>query len=100
MCNDEGRRDLRGRPETTGTPLDQWAILSGIVAWRTSTAAAATLMVDAPEAPGFAKAFSPTTVDPGGVSTLTFTIDNAANAIELTGSLAFDRCLTGRSGRG
>ena len=54
-----------------------------------SVAAQATLTVNAADAPGFTKAFSPATVDPGGVSTLTFTIDNAANAIEV-GSLAFD----------
>ncbi len=51
--------------------------------------AAATLTVDTAVAPGFAKVFSPATVDPGGVSTLSFTIDNAANAIAV-GSLAFD----------
>ena len=51
--------------------------------------AEATLTVDPPSAPGFAKAFSPTTVDPGGLSTLTFTIDNTANLVEI-GSLAFD----------
>ena len=55
----------------------------------TSTAASATLMVNAAAAPGFAKAFSPATVAPGGVSRLTFTIDNAANLIDV-GSLAFD----------
>ncbi len=54
----------------------------------TSTPAEATLTVEAAVAPGFAKAFSPATVDPGGVSTLTFTIDNEANAIAV-GSLAF-----------
>ena len=54
-----------------------------------SAPAEATLTVDASEAPGFAKAFSPPTVDPGGVSTLSFTIDNAANTIAV-GSLAFD----------
>ena len=55
----------------------------------TATAAEATLTVNAADAPGFAKEFDPATVDPGGVSTLTFTIDNTANAIEV-GSLAFD----------
>ena len=55
----------------------------------TSTAAEATLTVNAAGAPGFAKAFSPATIDPGGISMLTFTIDNTANAIEV-GSLAFD----------
>ncbi len=55
----------------------------------TSTPATATLTVTAADAPGFAKAFSPATIDPGGVSTLTFTIDNAANLIEV-GSLAFN----------
>ena len=54
----------------------------------TATAAEATLTVTAADAPGFAKTFSPPTVDPGGVSRLTFTIDNAANAIAV-GSLAF-----------
>ncbi len=53
-----------------------------------SAPAAATLTVDAADAPDFAKAFSPDTVDPGGISTLTFTIDNAINAIDV-GSLAF-----------
>ena len=54
----------------------------------TATAAEATLTVDPAAAPGFAKSFSPATVDPGGISTLTFRIDNAANAIDV-GSLAF-----------
>ena len=53
-----------------------------------ATAASATLDITPADAPGFAKAFLPATVDPGGVSTLTFTIDNAANLIEV-GSLAF-----------
>ena len=55
----------------------------------TATAASATLDITPADAPGFAKAFSPATIDPGGVSTLTFTIDNAANLIEV-GSLAFN----------
>ena len=54
----------------------------------TSTVAEATLTVDAVDALGFAKAFSPDTIDPGEVSTLTFTIDNAANLIDV-GGLAF-----------
>ena len=53
-----------------------------------ATAAEATLTVDPAEAPGFAKAFSPARVAPGGISRLTYTIDNSANAIEVTG-LAF-----------
>ena len=53
-----------------------------------STAAEATLTVDPAEAPGFAKAFSPARVAPGGISRMTFAIDNAANAIAV-GSLAF-----------
>ena len=48
-----------------------------------------TLDITPADAPGFAKAFSPATIDPGGVSTLTFTINNAANLIEV-GSLAFN----------
>jgi len=39
------------------------------------------LTVTPAAAPGFARAFSPDTVDPTGISTLTFTIDNTANAI-------------------
>ncbi len=54
----------------------------------TSTAISAGLRVEAVEAPGFAKAFSPARVAPGGISRLTFTIDNAANAIAVR-SLAF-----------
>ena len=54
----------------------------------TSTVAEATLTVDAPPPPGFAKTFLPATVDPGGISTLTYRIDNAANVFEV-GSLAF-----------
>jgi len=53
-----------------------------------STPAEATLTVDPAAPPGFTRAFSPDTVDPGEVSTLTFTIDNGANLIDV-GSLAF-----------
>ena len=53
-----------------------------------STPVQATLTVDAADAPGFSKAFSPDTIAPGGISRLTFTIDNGANAIEAAG-LAF-----------
>jgi len=55
----------------------------------TATAAGAMLTVDPAPPPVFSKAFSPAAVDPGGVSTLTFTIDNTANLIDV-GSLAFD----------
>ena len=55
----------------------------------TATAAEAVLTVTAADAPGFAKVFSPATIDPGGVSTLTFTVNNAANAVNV-GSLAFN----------
>ena len=60
----------------------------------TATAAEATLNVTPAEVLGFAKEFSPATVDPGGVSTLTFTIVNPNDFTEI-GSLAFDRCLPG-----
>ena len=53
-----------------------------------STPAQATLMVDAADALVFTKAFSPDTIAPGGISRLTFTIDNGANLIDV-GSLAF-----------
>ncbi len=49
-------------------------------------AATATLTVDLVlVAPGFSKAFAPTTIDVGGISTLTFTIDNGANGAPATG---------------
>ncbi|MCG6904909.1 MAG: DUF11 domain-containing protein [Rhodobacter sp.] len=54
----------------------------------TATGAGATLTVDPAAPPGFAKGFAPSTVDQGGFSTLTFTIDNSANAIEAD-ALAF-----------
>ena len=66
----------------TGPAVD---LMSSIA---TATAAEATLTVTPAAAPGFAKIFDLATVDPGGVSTLTFRIDNTANAIEV-GSLAF-----------
>ena len=53
-----------------------------------STPVQATLTVDAADAPVFSKAFSPDTIAPGGISRLTFTIDNGANLIDV-GSLAF-----------
>ena len=53
-----------------------------------STPVQATLMVDAADALVFTKAFSPDTIAPGGISRLTFTIDNGANLIDV-GSLAF-----------
>jgi len=43
--------------------------------------AEATLTVVSVVAPGFARAFSPTEIDPGGVSRLSYTIDNTVNAI-------------------
>ena len=52
-------------------------------------AATATLTVDAADALVFTKAFSPSTIAPGGISRLTFTIDNGANLIDV-GSLAFN----------
>ena len=54
-----------------------------------STPVQATLTVDAADALVFTKAFSPSTIAPGGISRLTFTIDNGANLIDV-GSLAFN----------
>ncbi|QGX96759.1 autotransporter outer membrane beta-barrel domain-containing protein (plasmid) [Roseovarius faecimaris] len=51
--------------------------------------ASATLNITAAAVPGFAKVFAPDVISQGEISTLSFTIDNAANAIEATG-LAFD----------
>ena len=77
---------VRVRALAAGTLTDPAVALTSSVA--TATAPSATLTVNPAAAPGFAKAFSPARVDPGGVSTLTFTIDNEANAIAV-GSLAF-----------
>ena len=54
----------------------------------TATSDAATLTVNAAGAPGFSKAFTPATIDVGATSTLTFSIDNTANAIDVT-AMAF-----------
>ncbi|MEE2635201.1 hypothetical protein DD556_17600 [Phaeobacter sp. JL2872] len=48
------------------------------------SAAAASAAFTVEPAPSFAKAFTPTSVALGGVSTLTFTIDNSASAIAAT----------------
>ena len=74
------------RAITAGTLTGPDVVLTSSLA--TATAAEATLTVEAAGAAGFSKAFSPATVDPGDVSTLTFTIDNTANLIDV-GSLAF-----------
>jgi uncharacterized repeat protein (TIGR01451 family) len=54
----------------------------------TAAGASGTLLV----APFFSKAFSPDTIDPGGTSTLTFTIDNTGNPDPVT-FLEFDDTL-------
>ena len=48
----------------------------------------------ATDRPGFSKAFSPSTISPGNVSRLTFTIDNSANGTALT-SFSFSDELPG-----
>ncbi|TCK98926.1 putative repeat protein (TIGR01451 family) [Shimia isoporae] len=53
-----------------------------------SGSASATLTVNAAPTPGFSKSFSPSSVAQGAESTLTFTIDNSASAVAITG-LAF-----------
>ncbi len=47
-----------------------------------------TFPIKGAEPPGFSKSFSPASINTWGLSTLTFTIDNSANAISAT-SLAF-----------
>ncbi len=73
----------------TGSYLNSTVFLTWLQFGSSAELALATLTVTEAEAPGFTKAFSPAAVDPGGVSTLTFTIDNTANGIDV-GSLAFD----------
>ena len=51
-------------------------------------AAPATASLEIEPPPGFSKVFSPTAVTVGGVSTLTFTLDNGASVLDATG-LAF-----------
>lgn len=50
----------------------------------TTGTANATLTVDGAR-PGFSMAFSPTTINPGGISTLTYTIDNSLNGSNANG---------------
>ena len=50
----------------------------------TSSPASATLNVTAAPTPGFSKAFSPSSIVQGDVSTLTFTVDNASAFIDAT----------------
>jgi len=57
-----------------------------------STAAEATLTVDPAEAPGFARVFAPDSVRQGEETQIVFTIDNAANLIDLR-ELAFTDAL-------
>ena len=59
-----------------------------------SGSATATLTVD-DERPGFSKSFSPSSIPPGGTSTLTFTIDNTANATDVFTLLFTDFLPTG-----
>ena len=65
----------------------------------TATAASATLTVNAAAAPDFAKVFSPATVDLGGVSRLTFTIEQCGER-HRCGLSRLRRRLPGRLGRG
>lgn len=53
-----------------------------------SGSASDTLTVNASPTPGFAKSFTPSTIDPGAVSTLTFSIDNSQSP-QSAASLAF-----------
>ncbi len=48
-----------------------------------TSGASADLIVDGGR-PGFSKSFAPSVISPGGTSTLTFTIDNSANAANVT----------------
>ena len=56
---------------------------------KAAAGATATLEVISTVAPGFSAAFAPDTVDPGGVATLTYRIDNGTDGIDV-GALAFD----------
>ena len=68
-----------------GTLLNTTSTLASSLG--TSPAASATLIVRA--APGFSKAFAPNPVNAGGVSQLTFTIDNSGKTVSAD-ALAFD----------
>ncbi|TMM51316.1 autotransporter outer membrane beta-barrel domain-containing protein [Sulfitobacter sabulilitoris] len=54
-----------------------------------SGTASATLTVTGAPAPGFTKVFSPATIEQGGTSTLSFTLDNAS-ALVVAGGLSFN----------
>ncbi|MFK7940732.1 MAG: autotransporter domain-containing protein [Roseovarius sp.] len=51
--------------------------------------ASATLTINPAGAPGFSKAFTPDTIEQGGVSMISFIVDNTANSI-LAGDMAFN----------
>ncbi|MGJ8628474.1 MAG: hypothetical protein ACSHXB_16050 [Sulfitobacter sp.] len=62
-----------------------------------SPASTATLTVSAAGAPGFAKSFAPASIVQGEVTTLTFAIDNGANAIDLADAAFTDAFPSGMS---
>jgi len=71
--------------DVTGTASGSHVNVTGdlISSSGNSGTATATLLVDPP--PTFSKAFSPTAVGLGEVTTLTFTIDNTASSLDATG---------------
>ena len=64
--------------DVTASDPGEYVNTTSAITWNpegTAPGATGTLLV----APVFSKSFSPDTIDPGGVSTLTFTIDNTGN---------------------
>ncbi len=89
--------ERKGRPEChpvrriANTGLRRLSIgflLVGVLVAFVTGAQTPAVQKGAEPAPVFAKSFAPDTIGPGGVSTLTFTIDNSASALAAA-SLAF-----------
>ncbi len=68
------------RAEEAGSRDNVTTTLTSSIA--TAAAATDTLTINAAQAPVFTKEFTPDTIDQGGETVLTFTIDNSANSIE------------------
>ena len=76
-----------------GTPAGEFtnttSVLSSTVGGAQTSAAAASGVIDVQPPPAFSKTFSPDVILPGGITSLTFIIDNSSSQLEAD-SLAFE----------
>jgi uncharacterized repeat protein (TIGR01451 family) len=71
--------------DVIATALGTHLNTSGALTSSSGSSGTASDVLTADPLPLFTKSFAPTEIDPGGVSTLTFTIDNSASPIAATG---------------